>query len=107
MSKQGPHDHSGRKAAPTAGTAQATALGKCFVRGHHDCLVCEHGVGVDHPLLVEAMDLLGDQLVAERELRAPWVDHALLPPRFAGASSRRSRVWLSSQISSSASLRFL
>jgi hypothetical protein len=33
------------------------ALGECFVRGHHDYLVCEHLIGMDHPRLIEVVDL--------------------------------------------------
>jgi hypothetical protein len=32
-------------------------LGKCFVRDHHDYLVCEHLIGMDHPRLIEVVDL--------------------------------------------------
>ena len=83
------------------------ALGECFVGGRHDRIVCQHRIGMDHPVLVEAVDLLGNQLVAERQLGTPRDNHGLFLARLAGASSRRSRWWLSSQISSSASLRFL
>src|SRR5690349_13551724 len=62
-------DHFGAKATPTARTAQAMALGECFVRGHHDCLVCEHLIGMDHPRLVKVVDLLGYQLITKGELR--------------------------------------
>ena len=85
------HDHLGREAAPAARAAQAMALGQCLVGRRHDRLVCQHLVGVDHPVLVETVDLVGDQLVAESKLRAPRVDHVLFPARLAGASSRRSR----------------
>src|SRR5262249_32831896 len=101
------NDHFGAKAAPTARAAQAMAFGQRFVRGHHNSLVRQHLVGVDHPRLVEAVDLFGDQLVTKRELRAPRVDHVLFLARFTGVSSGRSKLWLSSQISSSASLRLL
>ena len=35
------------------------------IRVDPDLLVCQHHIGVDYPLLVEAVDLLGDQPVAE------------------------------------------
>jgi hypothetical protein len=47
------------------------ALGECFVGGRHDRIVCQHRIGMDHPVLVEAVDLLGNQLVAERQLGTP------------------------------------
>src|SRR5262245_3584793 len=101
------HDHFCAKAAPAARAAQAMALGQSLIGGHHDFFIGQHAIGMDHPFLVKAIDLLGDQLVAEGELCAPRVDHALFLARFTGVSSGRSRSWLSSQISSSASLRFL
>lgn len=85
------HDHLGREAAPAARAAQAMALAERLVRSHDDRLVGQHLVGVDHPVLVETVDLVGDQLVAEAELGAPRVDHIPFPARLAGASSRRSR----------------
>src|SRR5262249_39565386 len=106
LENQQPHNHFRRKAAPPAGAAEEMPLGESLVGGHHDLIIGQHLIGVDPPLLVEAIDLFGDQLVAEAELGAPRVDHDLFLARL-GASSRRSRWWLSSQIASSASLSFL
>jgi hypothetical protein len=47
------------------------------VRGRYDLLVREHLVDVDHPLFVEAINFVSDQFVAEVELCAPCINHAL------------------------------
>src|SRR4029450_3937176 len=72
------HDHFGGEAPPTARTAQETAFGERRVRGRYDLLVREHLVDVDHhPLFVETINFVSDQFVAEVELCAPRINHAL------------------------------
>src|SRR5215467_2611329 len=58
-------DDFGGKAAPTACAAQGTTLGESLIGGHHDRIICQHRISVNHPVLVEAVDLLGDQPVPE------------------------------------------
>jgi hypothetical protein len=66
--------------------------------------VAQHLIGVLHPLFVQILDLLGNQPVAKDALRPPRLDHGFFHARRGAAPSGRRGAWLSSQMSSSASL---
>src|ERR1700737_2947037 len=79
-------------------------LGQGLVDRRHDLLVPQHPIGVLHPLFEQVLDLLGNQPVTKGALRPPGLNHGFFLARLGAAPSGRSSAWLSSQISSSASL---
>src|SRR5438309_10581329 len=91
-------------ARPAAGAALRMPLGQGLVDRRHDLLVAQHPIGVLHPLFVQILDFLGNQPVTKGALRPPCLDHGFFLARLGAAPSGRSSAWLSSQMSSSASL---
>src|ERR1700731_276641 len=79
-------------------------LGQGLVDRRPDLLVPQPPIGVLHPLFEQVLDLLGNQPVTKGALRPPGLNHGFFLARLGAAPSGRSSAWLSSQISSSASL---
>jgi len=69
--------HLGRGARPAACAAPRMPLGQGFVNRRHDLRVGEQLIGVLHPRLVQILDFIGDQPVAEAALCAVGLNHAL------------------------------
>ena len=76
LEDQQPQYHLGRRTSPAAATALGMPFRQSLVHGRDDVLVREHRVGVLHPIFTKIADLLGDQSVAEAELRPPHLNHA-------------------------------
>jgi len=62
-----------------------------FVHGCDNVLVREHRVGVLHPVFAKIAHFLGDQSVAEAELRPAHLNHGCFLRAFDAARSGRSR----------------
>jgi hypothetical protein len=72
--------HFGRIAPPTTCAAQVTAGGQSVIDCCQDLLIRQHLVGMDHPVLVETFDFLGDQSVPRsRVVRVADQSRAFLP----------------------------
>jgi hypothetical protein len=67
------------------------ALAESFIPSSQDLFVGQHFVAVPHPVFVKTFDFVSYQSVAEVELCAPEINHALLSRFDAGALGRSSR----------------
>ena len=82
--------HFGRSALSAAAATLGMPLRQSVVDGRHQLFVLKHLVGVDHPILAQITHLLGDQSVAEAELRAPHFNHGSSSGVFDAALSGRN-----------------
>ena len=76
LEDQQPQHHLGRCASPAAAAALGMPSRQSLVHRRDNVLVREHRVGVLHPVFTKIAHFLGDQSVAEAELRPPHLNHA-------------------------------
>jgi hypothetical protein len=51
------------------------ALAEGLVHGRYHLLICQHLIGVPHPVFAQIAHLFGDQAVAEAALCTPHLNH--------------------------------
>jgi hypothetical protein len=73
--QQSPH-RIRRRTPPSPATAFAMAFRQCLVHDRDNLLICQHLVGVIHPIFAKIANLFRDYPVAETELLAPHLNHA-------------------------------
>ena len=76
-----------RHAQPAAAAALRMAPGQRLVHRRDDALVAQHPVGMLHPSFAKVAHLLGNQTVAEAELRSAHLNHAAFPRVCASAQA--------------------
>ena len=82
--------HLRRRTQSAAAAALGMALAEGLVHGRYHLLICQHLIGVPHPVFAQIAHLFGDQAVAEAALCTPHLNHVAcagtLTPRHPGAA---------------------
>ena len=77
LEDQQPQHHFGRCSQPTAAAALGMPLRQGVVYRRHDLFICQHLIGVLHPVFAKIAHFVSDQTIAEIELDPPHLNHTV------------------------------